>query len=445
MADDVKLLGMPAESGRWILVIVGTIIELCLGSVYAYSVLSVPLKKVFTDPVSAGGFGLTVSAIEMQLPYIVSLAVFALTMPLVGKYIESMGPRKVGMIGGVVVGLGWILASFATSPMTLAVLYGAVAGVGVGIAYGCPITATARWFPDKRGLAVGLTLAGFGFAAFVTGKIADVLTTSVGIFTTFQILGVAFLILIVALSTFLVFPPTGWCPKGWKPPVAVAGAAKSEFTREEMIKTKTFIGLWVCYTIGTLAGLMAIGVAKPAGMEVAGNAGMEAVAAGVLMTNLILPFAICNAGGRPIFGTLTDKLTPPRAAILSYVLIIAASLLVYMNPTSVNMYTISFSVLWLCLGGWLAIAPAATANYFGTRDYARNYGLVYTAYGVGAIIGNLMAGAAKDILGGYVQVFPYVAALAVLGIILAFLLLKPPVAAASKTATTSGTKKKSST
>jgi MFS family permease len=443
MADDVKILGMPAESGRWILVLIGTIIELCLGSVYAYSILSVPLKKIFTDPVSAGGFGLTVSAIEMQLPYIVSLAVFAFTMPLAGKYIEKMGPKKVGMIGGVIVGLGWILASFATSPTTLAVLYGGVAGLGVGIAYGCPITTTAKWFPDKRGLAVGLTLAGFGFAAFVTGKVADTLTASVGIFNTFRILGVAFLILSVGLSIFLVFPPGGWCPRGWKPPVAAAGAVKSEFTREEMVKTKTFIGLWICYVIGSLAGLMAIGVAKPAGMEVSGNAGMEAAAAGILMTNLILPFAFCNAGGRPLFGTLTDKLTPPRAAVLSYILIIAASMLLFMNPASVTMYAVAFSILWLCLGGWLAIAPAATASYFGTKDYARNYGLVYTAYGVGAIIGNLMAGAAKDILGGYVSVLPYVAGLSVLGIIVALMLLKPPSATASKTSSASGTKKSS--
>jgi MFS transporter, OFA family, oxalate/formate antiporter len=444
MADDVKVLGMPGESGRWILVIIGTIIELCLGAVYAYSILSVPLKKIFTDPVSAGGFGLTVSAIEMQLPYIVSLAMFAITMPLVGKYIESWGPRKVGMIGGVVVGLGWILASFATSPTTLAVLYGFVAGVGVGIAYGCPITTSARWFPDKRGLAVGLTLLGFGFSAFVTGKVADALTASMGIFNTFRTLGIVFLILIVALSMFLAFPPAGWCPRGWNPPTAAAGAPKAEFSRGEMTKTKTFIGLWVCYTIGALAGLMAIGVAKPAGLEVAGNAGIDAAAAGVLMTNLILPFAFCNAVGRPIFGTLTDKLTPPRAAMLSYVLIIIASLLVYLNPTSVSMYTISFSLLWLCLGGWLAIAPAATASYFGTRDYARNYGLVFTAYGVGAIVGNLMAGAAKDMLGGYVNVFPYVALLSVLGIVVALVLLKPPTVATSA-ATTSSEMKKSST
>lgn len=443
MADDVKILGMPAESGRWILVIIGTIIELCLGAVYAYSILSVPLKKIFTDPASAGGFGLTVSAIEMQLPYIVSLAMFALTMPLVGKYIEIMGPKKVGMIGGVVVGLGWILASFATSPTTLALLYGFVAGVGVGIAYGCPITTSARWFPDKRGLAVGLTLLGFGFSAFITGKVADMLTANFGIFNTFRFLGIGFLALIVVLSMFLVFPPAGWCPRGWNPPAAAAGIKKADFTRDEMVKTKTFYGLWICYTIGALAGLMAIGVAKPAGMEVAGNAGIDELAAGVLMTNLILPFAICNAGGRPLFGTLTDKLTPPRAAILSYVLIIIASLLVYLNPASVNMYTIAFSLLWLCLGGWLAIAPAATASYFGTKDYARNYGLIFTAYGVGAIIGNLMAGAAKDLLGGYVNVFPYVAVLSVFGIIVAFILLKPPSPAAAKTVSVSEEKKPS--
>lgn len=443
MADDVKILGMPAESGRWILVVIGTVIELCLGAVYAYSILSVPLKKIFTDPVSSGGFGLTVSAIEMQLPYIVSLAVFALTMPLVGRYIESLGPRKVGMIGGVIVGLGWILASFATSPITLALLYGFVAGIGVGIAYGCPITTSARWFPDKRGLAVGLTLLGFGFSAFVTGKIADTLTANFGIFNTFRFLGIGFLVLIVVLSMFLAFPPAGWCPRGWKPPAAIAGIAKTDFTRSEMVKTKTFFGLWICYTIGALAGLMAIGVAKPAGMEVAGNAGIDELAAGVLMTNLILPFAICNAGGRPLFGTLTDKLTPPRTAILSYVLIIIASLLVYLNPTSVSMYTVAFSLLWLCLGGWLAIAPAATASYFGTKDYARNYGLIFTAYGVGAVIGNLMAGAAKDILGRYIDVFPYVAVLSVFGIIVAFTLLRPPATATSKVVSPSERKKPS--
>jgi MFS family permease len=431
MADDVKIMGMPAESGRWLLIIIGTIIELCLGAVYAYSIISVPLKKIFTDPVASGGFGLTVTAMQMSLPYIASLAFFALTMPLVGKYIEQYGPRKVGMLGGVIVGLGWILGSTATSPMMLMILYGVIAGIGVGIAYNCPITTAARWFPDKRGLAVGLTLLGFGFSAFITGKASDILSASFGgVFASMKILGIAFLILIVVLSMFLVFPPAGWAPAGWKPPAAAAaGGKKLDFMRNEMSKTSSFYGLWICYVIGALAGLMAIGVAKPAGLEVAANAGIAEATISATLTNLVLPFAFCNAIGRPLFGTLTDKLTPPRTAIVTYVVIIAASLLVYTNPSSITMYTIAFAALWLCLGGWLAIAPAATASYFGTKDYARNYGLVFTAYGVGAIIGNLMAGAAKDTLGGYVNVFPYVAVLAALGIVVAFVMVKPPKSA----------------
>jgi len=433
MADDVKIMGMPAESGRWLLIIIGTIIELCLGAVYAYSIISVPLKKIFTAPVAEGGFGLTVGAMDMSYPYIASLAFFALTMPLVGKYIEKYGPRKVGMVGGVIVGLGWILGSTATSPMMLMILYGVIAGIGVGIAYNCPITTAARWFPDKRGLAVGLTLLGFGFSAFITGKISDILTTKYaddgGIFASMKILGIAFLILVVVLSMFLVFPPANWCPAGWKPPVAAAGGKKMDYMRDEMSKTRAFYGLWICYVIGALAGLMAIGVAKPAGLEVAANAMIAEADITQKLTDLTLIFAFCNAIGRPLFGTLTDKLTPPRTAILSYVAIIIASVLMYTNPASVDMYTVAFALLWLCLGGWLAIAPAATASYFGTKDYARNYGLVFTAYGVGAIIGNLMAGAAKDMLGGYVNVFPYVAVLAALGIVVAFVMMKPPKSA----------------
>jgi MFS family permease len=145
------------------------------------------------------------------------------------------------------------------------------------------------------------------------------------------------------------------------------------------------------------------------------------------MTGLVIPFAACNGFGRPIFGSLTDKLTPRNTAMISYVLIILASLLAYMSPANVTLYTLSFAILWGCLGGWLAIAPTATATYFGIKDNARNYGLVFTAYGAGAVIGSLLAGQVKDIFGAYANVFPIVAVLALLGIIVAFVFLKPPV------------------
>jgi len=421
MSKEVKICGMEAEKGRWVLAIAGLMIELCLGSVYAYSIISVPLKRLFDQ------WGLTVSATAMQVPYIASLLVLSLTLPLVGQFIERFGPRKVSMVGGLLTGLGWFLTSMVTSPTTLAIIYGIVGGLGVGIAYNCPIATSARWFPDRCGFAVGLTLLGFGFSPALVGPIADYLAANCGgILNTFRVLGIAFMIIIVLLSTLLEFPPEDWTPKGWKQPEKNLGSlTKPELMRNEMIKTPTFYGLWICYAVGTLAGLMAIGVAKPVGLEVANNAGMAEATASDLMTRLIVPFAVFNGFGRPIFGWLTDKLGPAKTAILSYILILFASLLIYTSSSSIPAYTASFAMLWLCFGGWEGIAPAATASYFGTKDYPRNYGLVCTAYGAGAVIGNVLVGQAKDVLGAYVMVFPIVAVLAIFGLIAAVVLMKP--------------------
>ncbi|MBK7387085.1 MAG: OFA family MFS transporter [Methanothrix sp.] len=424
MANDVKIFGMPPESGRWILVVVGILIQLCLGAIYAYGVIRVPLQNHFTDVL-----GLQVTAMDMTWPFIVFLLLFALTMPLAGPYIQKMGPKKVCTVGGALVGIGWIAASFSSSPLILAVLYGIIGGVGVGIAYGCPIAVSAQWFPDKRGLAVGLTVLGFGFSAALIAPISDLLVADYGgVMSALKIFGIAFFIITVVLSQMLKVPPAGWCPAGWTAPAPKPGAtATVDFMRSEMQRNPSFYGLWLCYTIGSLAGLTAIGIAKPVGLEVAAGAGMAAVAAGALMTSLTLPFALCNGLGRPIFGTLTDKLTPRNTAMVTYVLIIIACLLLYTNYTSVLMYTIAFALLWGCLGGWLAIAPTATASYFGMKDYAKNYGLVFTAYGIGAVIGGIVSAQAKDIMGGYQPFFLIVAGLAVLGIIVAFVLMKPPV------------------
>jgi MFS transporter, OFA family, oxalate/formate antiporter len=242
-------------------------------------------------------------------------------------------------------------------------------------------------------------------------------------------------------SMFLRFPPAGWKPAGWAPPTPVAGAAQRvDFMRSEMTKTGTFKGLWLCYTIGALAGLTAIGIVGPVGKEVMTNAGMKAAEVTALTFQLILPFAICNGLGRPVFGTLTDKLTPKNAAMLTYALIIAACLLIYMSYSSVLAFEISFAILWGCLGAWLAIAPTATASYFGMKDNAKNYGLVFTAYGVGAVVGGLVAAqiaattvAAKGatFLDAYRPFFLVVAVLAALGLVVAFTLLKPPVKSAA--------------
>lgn len=447
MADDVKVLGMPPESGRWVLVVVGLMIQLCLGAIYAYGALRGSIQGFFVS------LGLKPTAMDMTWPFIVFLACFAITMPLAGPYIQKMGPRKVCMVGGALCGLGWIAASFATSPFMLIPLYGIIGGIGVGIAYGCPIAVSAAWFPDKRGLAVGLTVLGFGLSSAVISYTTKyMLGTGTNIMKILQIFGIVFLVVTVVLSMFLAFPKAGWCPAGWKPPAPKAGAAPAaNLTRDEMSKTGTFRGLWLCYTIGALAGLTAIGIAGPVGTEVytpifAAQLGLAATATEVVAAVkdqiflLIVPFALVNGLGRPVFGTLTDKLGPKNTALVTYVLIFVACMLMYTQYTSATAYIVCFLLLWACLGGWLAIAPTATASFFGTKDYAKNYGLVFTAYGAGAVIGGIVSAQAKDLMGGYQPFFLIVAALAVIGAIVAIMMMKP-TAAAPKTATASETKK----
>jgi MFS family permease len=186
-----------------------------------------------------------------------------------------------------------------------------------------------------------------------------------------------------------------------------------------MIKTSTFWGLALCYTIGCLAGLGAIGISASVGQEVIK---LDAAAAAVLVG----VFAIFNGAGRPLFGWLTDRITPRRAAIVNLVIIIAASALMLMATAgSIVLYAVCFCLLWLCLGGWLAIAPTATTIFFGVKNYSKNYGVVFLSYGIGAIIGGLISGWSVDTFKGYNASFIITAVLAVVAIVIAFTMLKP--------------------
>ncbi|HOP85561.1 MAG TPA: OFA family MFS transporter [Syntrophorhabdaceae bacterium] len=407
MSNDTKVFGMSAEAGRWIFVILGMIINMCLGAVYAYSVFKKPLEELFK-----------VSATQGNLPYMIFLATFSLFIFLSGKFLDKFGPKIVMSIGGIVVGIGWILTYFATSISMVVVTYGIIGGAGVGIVYGGPVSVATRWFPDKKGLAVGLALLGFGASAFVTAPLAKSLIVSYGPLKTFGIMGIAFLIVTVILSMLMKFPPAGYKPKGWTPPATAAGG--KSLTTGEMLKTASFYGLWICYTLGSTAGLMAIGISASVGREVIGlDMGTAAT--------LVMIFAIFNGIGRPIFGALADKITPRWAAVISFIIILAASLMMLVaGKGSVGLYGTAFCCFWLCLGGWLAIGPAGTASFFGIEGYAQKYGVMFSAYGLGAIIGGIISGSAKDTFGSYTMAFYPTAAMAIIGIIIAILMVKPP-------------------
>jgi len=407
MIEDTKLFGMPAASGRWLFVVIGLVMNVCLGAVYAYSIFLGPVKKAFN-----------VSASMANLPFMVFLSFFAILMFFGGRIMEKLGPRKLIITGSIIVGLGWMLSSFAPNIWILTLTYGVIAGSGVGLVYGCPVATAARWFPDKKGLAVGLMLAGFGGSALITGKIASLMIPAVGLPTTFLYFGIVFGIVLVILGLPFRFPVAGWKPAGWTP--AAGSMAAADFMPADMIKTPTYWGLFFCFMIGSIAGLMAIGISKPVGSEIIKISGETAA-------TLVGVFACFNAIGRPLFGFITDKLTARYATMINLAIILLVSILmIKAGEGDTNLYVISFIGFWLCLGGWLAIAPTATATFFGMKNYARNYGVVFFAYGLGAIIGGIISGQAKDVFGTYTVAFYPTAVLAAVGLVLAFVLLKTP-------------------
>lgn len=401
--NNVTLFGLPAEKGRWILIPLGIVVLLCLGTVYSWSIFRKPLESL-----------LKVGATESLLPFTVLLVVFAVLMPITGFYIDRFGARLITAIGGIVTGLGYILSSVDGNITSLVITYGVIAGAGIGIVYGVPLAVAAKWFPDKKGIAIGTTVIGFGLSPLITAPIAKNLIDAYGVRQTFVVLGIAFALIIVAISLTLKLPPAGWTPSGWTPPAQVTTATQDA----PMMSSQSFYGLWICYTIGTFVGLAAIGISSPVAQEII-KLDKGTAAATVSL------FAIFNGFGRPLFGWISDRFSPRTAAMISYALILIASILmINAQAGQVATYLIAFCLFWLCLGGWLAIAPTTTAAFFGTKNYAKNYGIVFTAYGVGAVLGTVLAGRIKDILGSYTFFFYPTAGLAIVGIVLATFLMR---------------------
>lgn len=401
----LQIFGQPPEKGRWFFILLGLLLLLCLGTVYSWSIFRKPLEELFQ-----------ISATESLLPFTVFLVLYSMLMPVAGFYIQKFGPTKIAALGGIVMGIGYILSGFTNNLIMLTLTYGVIGGAGVGIAYGVPLAVSAKWFPERKGLAVGLTVIGFGLSPLFTAPLSTRAIATFGLLPTFIILGVSFTIVIVAIATTLRLPPADWQPQGWNPPVT--NKTNTEVTKQAW-HFPIFYVLWFCYALGTFAGLSAIGISSPVAQEIIKLDGNTAAFAVSL-------FAIFNGLGRPLFGWLTDRLKPKGAATIAYTLVLIASILMLNAQEGQNLtYLVAFSLFWMSLGGWLAIAPTATISLFNPDDYAKNYGLIFTAYGVGALFGTLIAGRIRDLFGSYTYAFYPTAILAIIGIIVAQFKLNP--------------------
>lgn len=373
---------------RWLVVVGALIIQVCLGAIYSWSVFVTPLKDVFSY-----------STTQTQAIFSLALATFALVMIFAGKLQDMIGPRIVATLGGIVLGVGYMLASITDGSFPLiALTVGIIGGAGIGLSYVCPIAACVKWFPDKRGMVTGLAVAGFGVGAWIFAKIASNFIETHDLLTSFMYLGVIFMVAVVAGAQLLRNPPAGWKPIGWNQPESKSKIALvKDFEWRDMVKLKQFWTLWIMFVFGAAAGLLVIGILKPYGVHSGLSAAAAANAVGVL--------ALFNGAGRIIWGTISDKIGRKNAMTLMF-LLQSVMMLVLIKMGSTEM-TLSIAAAWVGFnfGGNLALFPSATADFFGTKNVGINYGLMFTAYGVAGIAGPILAGSVFDMTGSYSWAF----------------------------------------
>ncbi len=362
------------------------------------------------------------------------LAAFAVVMVLAGRLMPKFGPRKLAVSGGVVLGAGYVLAGLVggNSFALLFTFLGLVGGAGIGLAYVVPIAVGVKWFPDKKGMIAGFAVAGFGFGALLWVKLAGTwghLIADFGLSATFIIYGIAFFLACLVGAAWMKNPPEGWLPKGYVPPEA-AGSGKPaagsiDLPSGAMLKKPQFYMIFLCFVFGAGAGLMTIGLMKAFPMKAMMTGGMDwkqaSAAAGLAMAVF---FSLANGIGRIAWGTISDKLGR-KASI--FIMLATQGVVVIAFPWMAGIPVLLYvgaALIGFNFGGNFALFPTITADTFGTKYLAQNYGWVFLSYGVGGIFGPLMGGKLGD-LGNFPLAFTVCGALCLVAAAI-ISMVKPP-------------------
>ena len=376
-------------------VVLGAIlIQLALGAIYAWS--------VFTPGLEEAGW----TKAQTQYVFAAGLAFFAIVMVLAGRMMPKVGPKKLAISGGVVLGLGYVLGGLlgGTNTVLLILFIGVIGGSGIGLAYVVPIAVGMKWFPDKKGLITGLAVAGFGFGAMLWVKLAGDwgnLLQNLGLSTTFTIYGIVFFVMVVIGGLWMVNPPDGWQPKGWVPPEAKPGetAAVVDLKSGEMLKKPQFYMIFLTFVFSGGAGLMTIGLMKLFPLEALQSMSnmAKAQASAIAGTAMAVFFSLANRLGRIRWGTLSDKLGRKRSVIIMCATQ-GAFMIAFTQMAGVpGLLYLASALIGFNFGGNFALFPTLTADTFGTKHIGQNYPWVFLAYGVGGIFGPILGGRLGDL------------------------------------------------
>ena len=413
---------------RWLVAIMGTLLQVCLGTVYAWS--------FFQKPIMAAN-----NWTNSQAAWAFSLAIFFLGVSAAwgGMNLPKFGPRKLAMTGGILFGVGYLIGAYALSIKSIPLLYigyGVIGGCGLGLGYVTPVATAAKWFPDKKGFITGMVVMGFGFGALVMSKVlAPIFMAQFNgnVSSVFYAIGIIMLILTLPAGYCLVNPPAGFVPAGYTPPAtsAAAQASQDSTTAKQCIGSLRFLMMWVVFFFNVVAGIMFIGFQSPMiqdlikkTLDPATLTDPKVIASlAASGATLIAVSSIFNGIGRFFWGGLSDKIGRVQAfrLILGTQFIVFVALMFVGSPM---LFGVLVCYVLLCYGGGFGSMPSFVLDVFGAKLMPVMYGTILTAWGCGGIVGPQIVAFLKDNYSAQAAQYTFMtaSALLLLGLFITFAL-----------------------
>ncbi|MDR0362428.1 MAG: OFA family MFS transporter [Planctomycetota bacterium] len=404
---------MKPEQKRWLVMAVGLVANVCQGMAYTSSVFMLPLGEALGRPRAEWSR-------EWGFIFAMCLAFLPAGMLMSGKLADYGKTRLTVALGALLFGGGLFLAGFGTSVLWIAVTLGVMTSIGSGSAYGTVIGTMVRWFPDRRGLASGLAVAAVGVGPIILAPIARSLEASHGVMAMFKILGVASFIAMGLAALYVTNPPEGYRPEGWTPPEPDARASRppvENLAWRRMIGRGLFWLLYLAYIAGAFAGVLVSGLASPIAIELAGMTASGA-------TFAVMLFALSNAGGRVLWGFLSDLAGRMRMLAVAFVLTAISMFILYWHVGTPGVYLPCLAAAGMCYGGVLGTFPSLNADSFGIKHAAMNLAVLFTSFSVVAVIAPQVLAHYRN--GGpaeYPKAFLAAGCVAVAGVILSILIM----------------------
>lgn len=392
---------------RWLIALCGVGIHISIGSVYAYSVITQPGMAVF-------------GVEEGTLKWAFKLAIFMLgvSAALFGKWVEKVGPRKSGTASGLFYGLGMLGSGLAFQIQSLPLFiisYGVIAGFGLGLGYITPVSTLIKWFPDRRGMATGMAIMGFGFASLIFGPVMQALFDKVGVAYALYILGAVYLVLILGLASYMEKPVEGYLPQGFVPGESkLVKADIADLDAREAIKTHRFYYIWTMMFINITCGIGIIAAASPMVQQQIGYSPMQAA-------TIVGLIGIFNGAGRFLWSSLSDYLGRAN----TYIVFFTFQIVAYYFLPEIKEAFLFIAVLLMVMtmyGGGFSMLPAFLGDIFGTKQVGAIHGRVLTAWSMAGVAGPSLYDYVKEVTGSLTATLHVFSAMFVIALIISLLM-----------------------